>query len=284
MNVRLRTLPAQLQGEIPALPFHHWEIPSSDAVWCEFRRFPKSIHLRFPGLADFEVCRDGHEVCATPVPGLDDATLEHLHLNQVLPLALSAQGFPVFHASGVEFDGKALAFLGVSGRGKSTLATFLALQGAPLITDDGLILDRMGSHYHARPSHPSVRLWEDSEKILVGAHAVAAPAISFTSKARFLTSGLLPQCETPKPLRRAYFIGDGSADSVVISPVGPREAHMMWVEHSFLLDPRDRKRMASHFQHVTHLCAEGLTFVLDYPRRYDALPEVARAIQAHAAI
>ena len=59
------------------------------------------------------------------------------------------------------------------------------------------------------------------------------------------------------------------------------EAHMTWVEHSFMLDVRDKTRMASHFEQVTRLVQLGLAYKLDYPRRYDVLPSVAEALREH---
>jgi len=238
------------------------------------------IHLRFPDLADFIVTAQGAEVRATPVPGLDDATLDHLHLNQVLPLALSAQGVPVFHGSSVELAGRAVAFLGESGRGKSTIATHLALQGAPLITDDGLVLDWQEEHYRVQPSHPSVRLWQDSQDMLMGMR-LPAPPVSYSDKARFLAENLLPLCDGPRPLRRAYFLGEGDRDDIVISPMGAAEAAVEWVKHSFLLDVGNKQRMRSHFAQIGKLAAQGISYRLDYPRRYELLDELRATLVAH---
>ncbi len=261
-------------------PFHEWRLPNDKAAWCEFRRIAGGIHLRFPDLADFAIVEQGREVRSTPVPELDAATLEHLQLNQVLPLALSAQGIPVFHASGVEIEGVAIAFLGVSGRGKSTLATHLATQGAPLITDDGLELEWQHEGHMVKPSHPSVRLWEDSQEVLVGNRLPTAPAVSYTDKARFLVDDELPLCSGPRPLRRAFFLGEGDTDNIAITPMTAAEAAVEWVKHSFLADIGDKNRLTSHFAQIGKLAAQGISYRLDYPREYDKLDAVSAAIAA----
>lgn len=281
MKVDFLRLPAKAQAPLEDHAFHEWRLPSAATAWCEFRRIPNGIHLRFPELADFTIIAQGREVQATPVPDLDDSTLDHLQLNQVLPLALSAQGIPVFHASGVELEGVAVAFLGVSGRGKSTLATYLALQGAHLITDDGLILDWAEDQVRVRPSHPSVRLWRDSQDALVGPSPRLAPAVSYTDKARFLADKLLPMCDGPRPLGGAFFLGEGDCDDIVISPMGAAEAAIDWITHSFLLDVGDKQRLASHFSQISRLAAHGTSYRLDYPRHYDALANVRHALLAH---
>lgn len=283
MSVAFKLSPAQPQAPMDAPPFRQWSNPG-DPAWCEFRRIPQGIHVRFPDLADFLVTPDGREVHATPAPELDVATLEHLQLSQLLPLALSAQGMPVFHASCVAMDDKAVAFLGESGRGKSTLALHLSLQGAPLITDDALVLQRAGNRYQVQPSHPSVRLWQDSQDALVGTRLPIAKPVSFTSKARFLPGNLLPLCDEPQPLRGAYFLGEGTSGKVTITPINAVEAAMEWVKHSFLLDIGDKHRLKSHFEVMAHLALQGISYRLDYPRRYDLLDEVHAALLAHLAL
>ena len=121
-----------------------------------------------------------------PAPGVTSPTVEHLYLNQVLPLALSRQGKLVLHGSAVDIAGQGVAFLGESGRGKSTLAASFATEGTRFLTDDGLLLEWVDGRCMIIPSHPSIRLWEDSQEALVNSSAEMAPAVSFTSKARFL--------------------------------------------------------------------------------------------------
>ena len=72
--------------------------------------------LRFPGLADFAVSADGKDVVAYPAEDCDEVTIEHLYVNQLVPLALSRQGQPTFHASAVTVPGGAVAFLARTGR------------------------------------------------------------------------------------------------------------------------------------------------------------------------
>ena len=81
----------------------------------------------------------------------------------VLPMALSRQGRLVLHASAVEIDGAALVFVGLSGRGKSTLATSFALQGHALVVDDGLLLEPSAHGWMALPGEAAVRLRRDSQ-------------------------------------------------------------------------------------------------------------------------
>jgi hypothetical protein len=132
------------------------------------------------------------------------------------------------------------------------------------------------------PSHPSIRLWQDSQEALVGEDAETAPPVQYTSKARFLAGEGIPFCDEPRPLRRMYFLGDGSAEEATFQPMTPSEALMELVKHSFLLDIEDPSTLSRHFDQLTRLVSRPIFFRLDYPRRYEDLDRVREAIIRHA--
>ena len=281
MSVSLQTLGARSQEPLPQAPFHKWTFPDG-TEWTLFYRLDSGYLLRFPDLADFEVSRDGRTAAVWPAPGVSSGTVEHLHLNQVLPLALSRQGRLVLHASAVEIDGKGVAFTGESGRGKSTLAASFATTGARFLTDDGLQLDWLVGQCRITPSHPSVRLWEDSQEALISQAVDLAPAVEYTTKARLLAGDAMVFCDQPQPLRRVYFLGEGVAPSLIIEAVRPAEALMELVRNSFLLDIEERELLVWHFDEMVRLAELPIYYRIDYPRRYEDLPSVREAIIRHA--
>lgn len=262
-------------------PFHQWRFPDG-TVCADFFRSGSGYLLKFPELAEFYVSGGGASVIAYPVLDTSVSTIEHLYLNQVLPLALSHQGKLVFHASAVEIADGAIAFMGVSGRGKSTLAASFAGSGFRFLTDDGLLLEKSVDCYLAQPSHPSIRLWDDSRLALVHAAATLAPPVQYTPKARILSNEMLPFCNEARRLRRVYFLGDGNASEVSIKRMKQSEALIELVNHSFLLDIDARDVIASHFDELTQLVEMPIYHRVDYPRRYEDLPRVREAIIRHA--
>jgi hypothetical protein len=272
----------QTQQAIGAAPFHRFEFPDG-TVWTEFYRSGLDYLLRFPGLADFKVTGDGTEVNAFPAETTDDVTLEHLYINQVVPLALSRQGRPSFHASVVTVPGGAVAFLGKTGTGKSTLAASFALEGAEFLTDDSLLVEESEDGCFALPSHPSLRLWEDSVDALIDHKTSQAAAISYSTKARLLAGEALAHCEEPLPLIAAFLLEREDARQVTIRILTGAECHMAWVENSFLLDIEDRLLLAEHFAWTHRIAAAVPTFALDYPRNYGMLPDVRHAVGRHVA-
>ena len=277
MSVDYTEQPERPPAPVQAAPFHQWAFPDG-TLWTQFFRQGAGYLLRFPDLADFEVSADGTTAQGYPAPGVTSATVEHLYLNQGLPLALSRQGKLVLHGSAVDIGGLGVAFLGESGRGKSTLAASFATEGTRFLTDDGLLLEWVGDACMIIPSHPSIRLWQDSEEALMHADAATAPAVSFTAKSRFLAGQGIPFCDESRPLQRVFFLGEGEAETPVIEPLRPAEALIELVKNSFLLDIEARDMLVRHFDDLTRLAALPIYFRLDYPRDYGTLPAVRDAI------
>jgi hypothetical protein len=269
------------QGALPRSPFRTWTLPDGTRS-TEFYRLGARYLLRFPGFADFEVSADGLAVTCRPTPGTTEATSRHLYLNQVLPLVLGRLGQMVFHASAVEADGSALAFVAKSAGGKSTLAASFGAAGAAVITDESLVLEELEDGYRVVPGHPSVRLWDDSERELLGAGVEAEPPLPFTPKRRILAGRLLRFSARSMPLRRVYFLGAGQAPVVTLERMSAPEVMLELVKTSFLLNVDDRSRLTSHFDAAARLARRPIHYRLDYPRRFDLLPEVRQAVLEHA--
>lgn len=261
-------------------PYHQWVLPDG-TVWTAFYRHGPDYLLRFPGLADFVVRADGRDVTCLPSPDATKSTVEHLYLNQVLPLALSRQGRLIFHASAVDTKHGAVTFMGKSGKGKSTLAASFATSGYRFLSDDGLIIeDGCEGEYMVLPSHPSIRLWEDSERALLGNGAVSPP-VQYTSKARVLADDVILFCDEPQPLHRMYFLGEGLASEATFARMSASEALIELVKHSFVLDVDARDAIASNFDRMSRMGRLPIYYRLDYPRRFDTLSDLRQAILKH---
>ena len=97
--------------------------------------------LRFYRTCDFVIEADLSTVTVRAVPGADPDTIGVLISGTLLSFLLAIRGETVLHASAVQVGENALAFVGSSGMGKSTMATLTCATGARLITDDVLRLD-----------------------------------------------------------------------------------------------------------------------------------------------
>jgi hypothetical protein len=86
--------------------------------------------------------------------GRPDGAWQRLLISQVLPFAALLQGLEVFHSSAIVQRGEAIAFLGSSGAGKTSLALELCRRGASFLADDVLALETSGAALLAHPGTP----------------------------------------------------------------------------------------------------------------------------------
>ncbi|MGB3636567.1 MAG: hypothetical protein WBA39_03110 [Rivularia sp. (in: cyanobacteria)] len=81
----------------------------------------------------------------------------------VTGICLNLQGKAAIHANSVSLNDKAVAFVGYSGRGKSTLSAYCASRGAGFVTDDVLVVNSDG---FAIPGNPRIKLYPHTAKSL----------------------------------------------------------------------------------------------------------------------
>jgi hypothetical protein len=105
----------------------------------------EGFRLRFFGSCDVLLDRDLTRATVHPMAGADLDLLSVLVGGTLLAFVLTLRGEVVLHASAVQVGDEALAFVGASGMGKSTMATLLCADGARLVTDDILRLDTTSS-------------------------------------------------------------------------------------------------------------------------------------------
>lgn len=250
--IRLRDAAAKRETSPPSW-FINLDL-ADGTPWAARGKTANGYLLRYHGLADFEVDRAGRElVCQSRSDDVSDLTLRALLVDHVLPLILTLRGKCVLHASAVATERGACAFAGDSGIGKSTLATSLSLAGFAVLTDDFLILERRETVI-ASPSHPHVKLREDSLGALLPGATNAAPVADYTTKRRLRLD--LPKWGSAiqsHPLSRIFFLSrietSGAASSAKprMEALSPRDACMELVNYGIRLDSTDPGLLAREF-------------------------------------
>ena len=275
---------ARAPGPAPLRWFHEWRLPDG-RLWLGFARRRSGFLLRFPGLADFLVSADGKDIRCHARTAIPPETIRHLFLDQVLPLVLSQRGRLVLHASAIQAAGGAIAFLGVTGEGKSTLSATFWRQGFPLLTDDCLLLENAGGELMGTPSYPGLRLWPDVFDALFECEPARGPVAHYTAKRRLgLESVRLPFCSDSVPLRRLYILAPpskpGHPNAVTITPLAPRDTFIELVKYAFCLDIADRGRLRSGFALLGRVASSRPVCRLAFSRDFSLLPVVREAILA----
>jgi hypothetical protein len=253
----------------------HWRTGDQSIALSLFRQ-GQGFLLRFPFLADFVIDESGCRIGAWPAPETDEETLRHLLLDQVLPRVLGYQGRLVLHASAVCVDGQVLAFMGETGKGKSTLAASFHAAGFHLLTDDGLVVTAGDSGSLALPVYPGLRLWPQSMNALFAEPPVSTVMASCSGKNRVL---LTDNRENESGELAAIYIlaepdSGNETSTVTVLPLSARASCIDLVRNSFQLDVSDHKQAKSLFATASAVAERVPVFSLSYPRDFSCLPAV----------
>jgi hypothetical protein len=279
VTLRFRRRPFQT---LPSAWSHHWTLPNGD-LWMSMGRLETDYVFRFPEYADFAMSADGRSVTAFRQPGVPSRTVRHLFLDQVFPILLSRWGHTVLHGSAVTTPHGALAFVGESGRGKSTLAAALVQSGQSLLTDDCLMLRRSDAGPEAIPSYPGLRLWPDVLPAVTGSKTRLPRVTNYSVKRRLGPDNAeIKYSPHPAAIRAIYFLGEPTAE-ISIKPIPARRAMIELVKFNYLYDVKDRGALTSQFTGLSALARLPLFFSLVYPTDLAQLAKVCDAILDHAA-
>lgn len=264
--------------------YHRWPLPDG-TDWVRFARSGSDYLLRFTRLADFLVSADAARVRCRPRAGTPVGTVRHLFLNQVLPLVLGQRGRLVVHASAIVAPRGAVAFLGGSGHGKSTLAASFWAAGFPLVTDDCLRIDDRGGTLVAVPSYPALRLWPDALRRLAPDARAAQRTAHYSEKLRLTPDDLTrPFALDPAPLARVYVLEHARRSRgparLSIEPLSVRDTLVELIGHLYRLDVGRRDVLQRDFDRLADTASRLRACRLRVPRSLRRLDEVREAILA----
>jgi hypothetical protein len=267
----------------PAEWFHEWRL-RGDRSWLSIGRRRGGYLLRFTGLADFVVNRNGTRIVVHPAGDVPEETLRHLLIDQVLPLALSRRGHLSLHASAVHLPGiGTVGFVGGTGRGKSTLAAGLAARGGRIVTDDCLAIDFVDGAAYALPGYPGLRLWPSlaANKLL---RAAAGSRVAHYSRKRRTRRGALPFRGRPSPLRALFLLAPRASAGAPLSIRRCRASAglMGLLRFAHALDVEDRRDQAGRFAGLARLATSVPVLRLRLRHGLSRLPQAADLIRAYA--
>jgi hypothetical protein len=117
------------------------------------------------GYGEHWLSRDASRLLVKP-GGAPTESWQRFLIAQALPFAAAVKGLELMHASAVVLDGAAIALLGASGAGKTTLALALCELGAGFLADDVLALEPVGETLLAHPGSPRAAVKGESERMV----------------------------------------------------------------------------------------------------------------------
>lgn len=137
-------------------------LPLAVQATAEAEIADNEVLLKIPGVARYLIS-GGTRIRVETESGAGTQEVRLFLLGSALGAIYFQRGYLPLHASVLVMNGRAVAFAGDSGAGKSTMAAWLNAAGYPLLCDDVCVVrfdeNELAMAY---PGYPRVKLWSDA--------------------------------------------------------------------------------------------------------------------------
>jgi len=220
----------------------------------------------------------GSRMTVIPENGCEADLLSLYVQGMMMAIVLHQRGMCVLHASVVEVNGAAIAFLGPVGFGKSSIAAALYSRGHRVVADDNAAIDFRSGVPMIRTAYPSLKLFPEIASSLGFRNGSVRPLHSSEVK----IAGAVPKgfLQEPLPLRALYFLGRGQGSQ--ITSMAPLKTVMELISNSVPTrwgHPGD----AAQLDLCGRLASYVPAFVLETFTDLPSLPLLAETVEKHSA-
>jgi len=267
VHIRLGKAPAALRAPL--------------ATAKTFQASDTEFLLRLPGVATYFV-RDGVDILVDRETGAADLDVRSYLMGSLFAVLCHQRGLLPLHASAIAGPQGAVAFLGASGAGKSSIAAFLSRRGHRVLADDICLVDPAAPRdQRVLPMAPWLKLWNTTLDALGESDLELPRVFSDDEKYRYA----LQQHEAPTPLAELILLDraeDQSAASFErLAPVHALHTVLDLTYQSWLV--RAMGRTEQYFLR----CGQALDGVrvtrMRRPWSFDAMENTLLAFEAHLA-
>jgi len=133
--------------------------PAAKTPWYEAKA--GELLLRVDSIAKFYVA-NGCRIVIEPANGADGDDIRVFLLETVISALLGQRGLLALHGSTALINGKAVAILGNSSVGKTSVALALYDKGIPILSDEVCALGRGRGGLVVYPGAPCLHVWQDT--------------------------------------------------------------------------------------------------------------------------
>jgi hypothetical protein len=231
--------------------------------------------MNIPSIGIFSI-RQGCEINVTLEDGVNFDQL-HLYLTgNIFAFLLLQRGYFVLHASAACVDGRAAAFLGMPGAGKSSVVAALYQIGHTILVDDVTAVDLNLNPARVIPAFPQIKLDVEAAKILgIDPHTlITLDGLEEKRGFRFVERF----SETNQPLSKIYILSDQGDQ--IFHRLPSQDAIVELVRNSY---PTRFAQAggADHFLKCVELVNRVPVFRLRRPSTLEGLREFAALVANH---
>ena len=241
---------------------------------------PSVISGRLEGVGTFYI-QQGKTVVIDPHTH-DMDMLRPAILGGILAAALRQRGMLVLHASCVNIENQAIAFMGDSGWGKSTLAAAFHHQGNSILTDDVMAIQFDELMPFVVPGFPQIKLWPDAADAFGHKPGQLPSLYSNAPKLSYCFDQGFQQ--EPLPLTRLYVLRKGAQDGPLceIKPLTHQSAFLELVKHTReMIGMSSADIREAHFHQCTALLQSVKVSYLIRRPQLNNLADVVEHIKHH---
>jgi len=254
-----------------------------DMQLYQFHAAEQDVYFAWPQAGVF-LARASQEIIFDVDSNIDLDIIRFPLLGMALAVILYQRGYLIMHASSIEVNGSAVAFVGKKGMGKSTTSAALYHHGYSLIADDIVAINFNGSGTPmVIPGFPQFKLWAESA-IALGDDPETLPrlAAGYEKRSRRADDRF---SAVPIPLKRIYVLSEG--DTIQIQPLQTQASVFHVVANSHIAriaEPMLRGTDGtSHFRQCMRLIDQVSVCELQRPRSLALLPEIVQQVEADVA-
>lgn len=222
----------------------------------------------------------GCRITIDRAPGVSDGRLRVFLLGGALGLLLNQRGLLVLHASAMMVAGGAIAFLGDSGEGKSTMAGAMYRSGYPVLADDMVAVDTSGAQPTIIPGSPRIKLWSEAAARLGYNPAELSEFDTEDERRECRTSGAF--AHEPLPIHAFYRLESGRA--TLIERLTLQDSFQVLIRNAYAAGLLGRSGATPRFfTQCVQVVADVPVFRLRRRRAIAALPALTVRVATHAA-
>jgi hypothetical protein len=274
----------------PAEP--HWMeakisgVEFDDSDWINIHALPGGwSYVRYEGMFDFLISPSGEGIFYRLLAKVTPESFQTYALGRIFSFALVKKGYEPLHAATVVVNERAVAFMGATTFGKSSLAACFVAAGYPLLTDDVLRLEERDDGYIAYPGPPRLKLFPRIARLYLGDFPSGIPINNRSLHPKRVFS-LAPSqtCAMPTAVRGIYVVTAPRRvyrkQQIAISSLPAVDALVKVLSFTHNHELTGKERLVRQFEAARRLIDKVSVRSLSYPRILQSLPEVRAAILA----